>query len=82
LNHIVLAAWNLSHQCFKPSNMDRLELKGRWNELKGKVKQAHGDLTDDDLKYEDGKEDELYGRLQTKLGKTREQVVDWLKSLG
>ncbi len=62
--------------------MDRLELKGNWNELKGKVKQAHGNLTDDDLKYEEGKDDELLGRLQTKLGKTREEVVDWLKSLG
>ena len=67
---------------YKILTMDRLELKGRWNELKGKAKQAHGDLTDDDLRYEDGKEDELYGRLQKKLGKTREQVVDWLKSLG
>ena len=52
--------------------MDRLELKGKWNELKGKVKQANGDLTDDDLQYEDGKEDELYGRLQQKMGMTRD----------
>ncbi len=62
--------------------MDRLELKGRWNELKGKVKQAHGDLTDDDLRYEEGKDDELLGRLQQKLGKTKDEVVNWLKSLG
>lgn len=61
--------------------MDSLELKGRWNELKGKVKQAHGDFTDDDLRYEEGKDDELLGRIQTKLGKTRDQVVDWLKGL-
>ncbi len=62
--------------------MDKLELKGRWNELKGKAKQAHGDLTDDDLRYEDGKEDELLGRLQTKLGKTKDEVVAWIRSLG
>jgi len=62
--------------------MDRLELKGTWNELKGKVKQAHGNLTDDDLRYEEGKDDELLGRLQQKLGKTRDEVIDWLKSLG
>ena len=62
--------------------MDRLELKGKWNELKGKVKQANGDLTDDDLQYEEGKDDELYGRLQQKLGKTRDEVIDWLRSLG
>lgn len=62
--------------------MDKLQLKGKWNEMKGKVKQAHGDLTDDDLRYEEGKDDELLGRLQQKLGKTRDEVVDWLKSLG
>ncbi|TCJ17662.1 CsbD family protein [Flaviaesturariibacter flavus] len=62
--------------------MDRLELKGSWNELKGKAKQAHGDLTDDDLEYQEGKEDELFGRLQTKLGKTRDEVIDWLRGLG
>jgi uncharacterized protein YjbJ (UPF0337 family) len=61
--------------------MDRLELKGKWNELKGKIKQAHADLTDDDLRYEEGKDDELLGRLQTKLGKSREDVVNWLESL-
>ena len=61
--------------------MDKLELKGRWNEMKGKVKQAYADLTDDDLKYEEGKEDELYGRLQRKTGQTREEVIDWLKGL-
>ena len=61
--------------------MDRLELKGKWHELKGKVKQAHGDLTDDDLRYEEGKDEELYGRLQNKLRKTRDQVVDWLRGL-
>jgi len=61
--------------------MDKLELKGAWNELKGKVKQAYADFTDDDLTYVDGKEDELYGKLQQKTGKTREQVTDWLKSL-
>ncbi|RNL55823.1 CsbD family protein [Pedobacter jejuensis] len=61
--------------------MDKLELKGAWNELKGKVKQAYGQLTDDDLTLVDGKDDELYGKLQQKTGKTREQVIDWLKSL-
>ena len=62
--------------------MDKMELKGNWNELKGKVKQAHADFTDDDLEYQDGKEDELWGRMQQKLGKTKDEVVDWLRSLG
>ncbi len=61
--------------------MDKLELKGKWNEMKGKVKQAYADLTDDDLKYEEGQEDELYGRLQSKTGKTRDEVVKWLRDL-
>ena len=61
--------------------MDKLELKGKWNELKGKAKQAYADLTDDDLRYEAGREDDLYGRIQTKTGKTRQQVIDWLRSL-
>jgi uncharacterized protein YjbJ (UPF0337 family) len=62
--------------------MDKLEIKGRWNELKGKAKQTHGDLTDDDLQWEEGKDDEFFGRLQTKLGKTKDEVVSWIRSLG
>jgi uncharacterized protein YjbJ (UPF0337 family) len=68
-------------QHLKTDTMDKLELKGKWNEIKGKVKQAYGDLTDDDLTHEDGKDDELYGRLQQKTGKTRDEVIDWLRSL-
>lgn len=67
---------------FKNTHMDKLELKGRWNELKGKAKQAHANLTDDDLKYEEGKDDELLGRLQKKLGKSKDEVVSWIRSLG
>jgi uncharacterized protein YjbJ (UPF0337 family) len=61
--------------------MGNLKLKGMWNEVKGKAKQAYADLTDDDLLYEEGKEDELVGRLQKKTGKTRDEVVDWLNNL-
>lgn len=59
----------------------KLKLKGNFNELKGKMKQAYGDLSDDDLKYEEGKDDELLGKLQQKLGKTKNQVIDWIQSL-
>ena len=62
--------------------MDKLEIKGKWNEWKGKIKQAHGTLTDNDLKYEEGKDEELLGRLQSKLGKSRDELIVWLKSLG
>lgn len=61
--------------------MDKLEWQGKWNEVKGKVKQAYADLTDDDLKYEEGKDDELLGKLQQKTGKGRDELVDWIKSL-
>jgi uncharacterized protein YjbJ (UPF0337 family) len=60
--------------------MDRLILKGSWNEMKGKLKQAYGSLTDDDLRYEDGKEDELLGRLQQKTGKTKDYLRKWIRS--
>jgi len=59
--------------------MDKLEVKGNWNIWKGKLKQAYGDLTDDDLKYEEGKDDELWGRIQNKTGKTRDQLIRWLR---
>ncbi len=62
--------------------MDKLEIKGNWNELKGKMKQAEGSLTDDDVRYEEGKDDEFFGRLQQKLGKTKDEIVSWIRSLG
>jgi uncharacterized protein YjbJ (UPF0337 family) len=65
----------------KHTEMDKLEWQGRWNEIKGKVKQAYGDLTDDDLKHEEGKDDELLGRIQEKTGKGRDELVNWIKSL-
>ncbi len=61
--------------------MDELNLKGSWNELKGKLKQKYADLTDDDLLYEEGREDELYGRLQNKIGKSREVIREEVRSL-
>jgi len=58
------------------------KLKGNWNELKGKLKQEYADLTDNDLLYVEGKEDELYGRLQKKLGQSKEEVHSTLERLG
>ena len=59
----------------------KMKLKGNWNELKGKMKQSYGDLTDDDLTYEEGQDDEFVGRLQQKLGKTKEDVIKWIQDL-
>jgi uncharacterized protein YjbJ (UPF0337 family) len=61
--------------------MSDLKLKGTWNEVKGKVKQAYGDLTDDDLIREEGKDDEMLGKLQQKTGKGRDELVKWLNDL-
>lgn len=49
-------------------------LKGNWNIIKGKLKQKYAELTDNDLKYVEGKEEELFGRLQDRLGKSRQEV--------
>jgi len=54
--------------------MNKLQIKGSWNEIKGKLKQQYGNLTDDDLVFAEGKEDELLGRLQKKLGKSKDDV--------
>ena len=61
--------------------MNKLEMKGSWNELKGKLKQQYGHLTDDDLVFSEGKEDELLGRLQKKLGKSKDEVRQMIEKL-
>lgn len=54
--------------------MNKTELKGNWNEQKGKLKQKFANLTDDDLLFAEGKKDEMLGKLQIKLGKTKEEL--------
>jgi len=54
--------------------MNELKFEGEWNELKGTLKQNYAQLTDDDLMYAKGKEDELLGRLQNKLGQKEDEV--------
>ena len=61
--------------------MSKLEIKGSWNEVKGKLKQKYAHLTDDDLLFVKGKDDELVGRLQKKLGRTKEAVRAELAAL-
>ena len=56
------------------------KLRGNWNQIKGNIKQKYADLTDDDLLYVEGKEDELIGRLQKKTGETKETVQSWFDS--
>jgi len=61
--------------------MSDLKIKGNWNEIKGKIKQKYGDLTDDDLAYVEGKEDELLGGLQKKLGKSKDEIASEIRKL-
>jgi uncharacterized protein YjbJ (UPF0337 family) len=61
--------------------MNKLQMKGSWNEIKGKLKQSYGSLTDDDLVFAEGKDDELVGRLQKKLGKSKEKVRQMIEGL-
>ena len=50
------------------------KFKGTWNEAKGKLKQKFALLTDNDLLVIDGQKDEMLGRLQVRLGKTKEEI--------
>ncbi len=61
--------------------MSKLSMKGSWNEMKGKLKQKYGQLTDDDLTFAEGKEDEMLGRLQQRLGKSKEELRNEIEKL-
>jgi len=61
--------------------MTKLQFKGSWNEIKGKLKQSYGSLTDDDLVFAEGKDDELLGRLQKKLGKSKDEIRRMIEGL-
>lgn len=59
--------------------MNKLQIKGDWNIIKGKLTQKWADLTDDDLQYAEGKQDEMIGRIQKRTGQTREAVEDAIR---
>ena len=61
--------------------MDKLEIKGNWNQVKGKLKEKYGQLTDNDLTYAEGQEEQLLGRLQKATGKARDELIKELNSL-
>jgi uncharacterized protein YjbJ (UPF0337 family) len=58
----------------QPTSTTPAPVKGNWNEQKGKLKAKFPTLTDSDLQYENGKKDEMLSRVQTKLGKTKEEL--------
>jgi uncharacterized protein YjbJ (UPF0337 family) len=61
--------------------MNTTVIKGNWNEQKGKLKQRFAMLTDNDLMFEEGKKAEMMGKLQIKLGKTKEELTSILSTL-
>lgn len=61
--------------------MNTTQLQGNWNELKAKLKMKFAVLTDNDLMFEEAKKEEMYGRLQTKLGKTKDEIIKIIASL-
>jgi len=61
--------------------MNTSEIAGNWNERKGRLKQKFGFLTDNDLMFEEGKKEEMLGRLQIKLGKTKEELLRIIAAL-
>ena len=61
--------------------MNTTELKGNWNEQKAKLKQKFAVLTDNDLMFEEGKKEEMFGKLQIKLGKSKEELDKIIASL-
>ena len=61
--------------------MNTTELKGNWDEQKGKLKQKFAQLTDDDFLFAEGKKDEMLGRLQIQLGKSKDDFFKMLSDL-
>jgi uncharacterized protein YjbJ (UPF0337 family) len=60
--------------------MNKLQFKGEWHELKGKLRQKFAELTDNDLDYTEGQEEELLGHLQKKLGKSQQEIAQLINT--
>ncbi len=56
-------------------------IRGNWNQIKGKLKEEYGELTDNDLIYREGKEEQLLGRIQEKTGKSKQEIKDFIDSI-
>ena len=61
--------------------MNKLSIQGNWKEISGKLKQKYAQLTDDDLLFAEGKDEEMLGRLEQKLGKTKEEIRDLIAKI-
>jgi uncharacterized protein YjbJ (UPF0337 family) len=61
--------------------MNKLNFRGSWNQVKGKLKQKYGELTDDDLTFAEGKEEEMLGRVQKRTGRAKEELRKEIEQL-
>jgi len=61
--------------------MNELKIKGNWNQIKGNLKEKYGELTDDDLSYAEGKEDQLIGKIQERTGKAKDEIIDEINKM-
>lgn len=57
------------------------KIRGNWNQIKGQLKQNYADLTDDDLLYQEGQEEELLGRIQKKTGEAKDKIKNFIDNL-
>lgn len=64
----------VSEKSIKQIKMNKQEVKGMWDQQKGKLKQMFANLTDDDLMFAEGKKDEMLGKLEIKLGKSKAEL--------
>jgi len=62
-------------------NATEEKMRGNWNQIKGKLKEKYGELTDDDLAYQEGKEDQVLGRIQEKTGESKQEIKKWIDSI-
>jgi uncharacterized protein YjbJ (UPF0337 family) len=73
------AAHGLQGTRTKGSVVNTFEIKGDWNITKGKLKQKWAKLTEDDLPFAEGRQEELLGRIQKRTGETRDAVEKAVK---
>jgi uncharacterized protein YjbJ (UPF0337 family) len=81
VNKLVSKMPSLTDKLIQKKMMNKTEISGNWNEQKGKLKQRFASLTDNDLLFAEGKKDEMYGRLQVKLGKSKDELRKIIEAL-
>jgi uncharacterized protein YjbJ (UPF0337 family) len=77
----IIGKRKLASSTKRRNHVNKLTFKGSWNEVAGKLKQKYANISDDDLLFKEGKDEELLGRLQKKLGQTKEEIRSMIKEL-